>query len=537
MRSLSLWLLLPVLSLAFVWQTPAVTGRVVTSESLAREAGQSILLQGGNAIDAAVAAAFALGVVAPHRAGIGGGAILLIRPTGDAQPVVIDALETAPHMAQMRKIEGWPSVGVPGTLSGLITALDQYGTMGLSSVLSPAIQLAQRGVPVSAALHGAIEAYRSHLSQAASQVYLRRSRALQIGERLVQRDLAWTHRQIARDGVMAFYEGVLAQRTIHAAYDAWLSAQDLANYRPQMRRTIHTTYRGYDILTAPPPFTGGVQLLQCLNMLEPFDTPMLEHNSPEYVHVLAEVLRRSGFDRWQYAGDQGHVPLKQLISKEYAAIEAIPIQLDRMSRWDYVKDSPPLQQGSSSSAVVAASDAEGNMVVIAQTLHGTFGSGIMVPGTGILLNRAMADFSPPPSHTGSDSLVPELTVLNQVAPGKRPASPLLPVIVLQNGKPVMACANAGQIGSPSVALQILLNYIDFGMSIEAALATPRLQLDSEQERLFIEWGMSVNVPALVRKGHSVQRIRYIGQPQVVDATESLSPQPQNATDLEGVVSR
>ncbi len=488
---------------------------IAASHPLATETGIQILKEGGNAVDAAVAAAFVLGVVEPYHGGIGGGALILIRPARGDEPVVIDALEVAPESAYNRVSDGWKSVGIPGCVAGLVTALDQYGTQTLESIMAPAIRIAQEGFVIDEIFHNQIVEQRGKLLKSAesSRTYLPRGRALSTNQKLVSRDLAWSYRRIARDGARAFYQGIIAKRILHAANGNWFTPSDLANYRVQLRRPIYTSYRGYDVLAPPPPCAGGLQLLQCLNMLEPFDMAVLKSGLAEYVHVLAEVLQRSSLDRRMFIGDTNDIPVETLISKEYAAREAMPIQLTRVSRWNTSMERPPQQSSATSAVHVSVIDSDGNMVAISQTLHRAFGSGIMVPGTGIMLNNAVADFSDPlPPASDEEEEMPQPNLL---APGRRPATQLAPVILLYDGRPFLVAGSTGTSPAPSAVLQMILNIIDFGMNTEAAIGAPYIHQDSDQQKLLIEWGMPVNIPALVRKGHTIQRVSRLSHIQAV----------------------
>jgi gamma-glutamyltranspeptidase/glutathione hydrolase len=482
-------------------------GVVAAAHPLASKVGIEILQRGGNAVDAAVATAFALGVVEPNASGIGGGGFMLIYMAKSKEKVTIDYRAKAPGKAKANmfldrggeaavdqmKI-GYRSVAVPGTVAGLALALQKYGTMDLKEVMEPAIQLAEQGFPVSKLLNSMMATNAGKLSQfpAAARVFLKHGRPYRVGERLFQKDLAGTYRLIVENGPDVFYKGAIAQAIVDAMKQGGglITLEDLADYRPVLRPPVQGNYRGYEILSMGPPSSGGTQVIELLNILEGYDMARLGLNSPQSIAIMAEALKKVFADRAKYMGDPDFVkiPLAELLSKERAEKlrNGIKVETSRFPS-PAVAAGFPLQE-SMQTTHLSIADRAGNLVALTQSLDQFFGSGVVVPGTGILLNDEMGDFSPEPGEP------------NSIAPGKRPLSSMAPTLVLKEGKPYLSIGMPGATRIISVLPQILMNLIDHGLPIQEAVNAPRIHCVTGE--LYLESRIPKQVrDALARKGY------------------------------------
>lgn len=453
-------------------------GMVAAAHPLASAAGVEILQAGGNAIDAAVATALALNVVEPNASGLGGGGFMVIRFAKTGEVAVIDYRERAPgsatrdmYASEQAKKEKWTqlggkAVGVPGTLKGLEMALEQYGTMEFRRVAAPAIKLAEEGFTVSEMLSDIIKENYDKLvayNDPLKVPYLKDGLPLEPGDTLRNPDLASTLKLIAERGSDAFYQGPIGEAIVAAVNKNGgnMTMQDLADYRAVMREPVRGMYRGYEIISMPPPSSGGVHLIQILNIMENFDVRSMGHNSVQYVHTLAEALKLVFADRAAYMADPDFVkvPVKGLTSKEYAKTLAAQISPDKALT--EVKPGEPVKHEHESTTHIVVVDEQGNIVSLTQTINYFFGSGVMAEATGLVLNNEMDDFSTDPASVAA----PE--------PGKRPLSSMSPTIILKDGKPFMALGTPGATRIfPSLA-QVLMNIIDFGMGLDEAIEAPR----------------------------------------------------------------
>ncbi len=445
------------------------SGMVASAHGLASQAGVDILKKGGNAVDAAVAAAFVLGVVEPHASGIGGGGFMLVYLAKTKEVVAIDYRETAPAGARQDRLTadqarvGARAVNVPGMVAGLTTALDRYGTLDLKTILEPSIRFAEEGFVVNGLLHTmmANQAAKLRTFPEAAGTYLKGGRPYVAGERLRQDRLGRTYRMIAEQGAQVFYRGDIA-----AAIDkemkrrsGWLSREDLAAYRPIIRQPVKGSYRGYEVFSMPPP-SCGVLVIELLHILEGYDIGSRRHNGADNIQLMAEAMRRVFMDKARFIGDPDFVrlPLEDMLSEGYAADIRKGIQAGQVNR---KVGMPKVQDYESDQTThVSVADKEGNLVSLTHTLNGFFGSGIVVTGTGILLNNEMSDFG------GGKP--------NRMKPGKRPASNMSPCILLKDGEPYMALGMAGATRIVSGIPQILINMIDYGMDIQRAIEAPRI---------------------------------------------------------------
>lgn len=456
-------------------------GVVAAANPEASKIGVEVMKKGGNAVDAAVATAFAISVFEPNASGIGGGGFMLIRMAKTGKTVVIDYREKAPAKAtpdmfvldENGKVVndeitvGGKASGVPGTVAGLLTALEKYGTMKRADVMAPAIKHASEGIIVSKNLEGIIQDNYEKLVKfdAASEVYLKDGLPYEAGDRLVNKDLAATLTKISKEGKKAFYEGEVAKKIADEVQKqgGLITVEDLKNYTIEEREPVVGKYRDYTIISCPPASSGGTHIVQLLNMVENYDLKAMGDNTPESWHVWAESMKQAFADRAEYMGDTAYVkvPLKGLTSKEYAKEVVKKIDLEKAGK--DVKIGDPSKYESGSTTHFSVMDKDGNMVAVTQTINYFFGSGVVVPGTGIMMNNEMDDF------------VPQKNMKNSIEGGKRPLSSMSPTLVLDpKNRPLMTIGSPGATRIiPAVALTIS-NVIDHGMTLQEAINAPRI---------------------------------------------------------------
>ena len=487
-------------------------GMVAAAHPLAAQAGVDVMKAGGNAIDAAIATALTLNVVEPNASGLGGGGFMVIRFAKTGDVAVIDYREKAPasatrdmYASDQAKKELWTqlggkAIGVPGTLKGLEMALQMYGTLAFADVAAPAIKLAEEGFEVSSELSGIIKDNYEKLARYNDPdkvPYLCDGLPLEPGDILRNPELAATFRLIAEKGSDALYRGPVGEAIVAAVNKSGgnMTMQDLADYNAVMRTPVRGTYRGLEIISMPPPSSGGTHLIEILNVMENYDVKALGHNTPAYMHTLAEVLKLVFADRAAYMADADFVkvPVTGLTSKEYAKTLFNQISPDKVLR--ELKPGEPENFEHESTTHLTVIDEEGNIVSLTQTINYFFASGVMAEGTGLLLNNEMDDFSTNPNSVSA----PE--------PGKRPLSSMSPTIILKDGKPFMALGTPGATRIfPSMA-QIIMNVVDFGMGLDEAIEAPRMFCSSSAGKpgtLFVESRIPVEVrEALTALGHTV----------------------------------
>jgi len=506
-------------------------GVVATVHPLADRAAREAFDQGGNAIDAAVAAGLTLGVVDGFNSGIGGGCFIVIRTT-DGKAVAIDGRETAPAAASrdlfVRDGEADPAlsrtgalaVGVPGALAAYAAALDAHGTMSLAELLGPAAAIAAGGFELDAAYVSRLASVADELKDfpESRRILLQPDgRPWPVGHRLVQRDLAASYRAITAGGIDWFYRGPFAEET-----SDWMrrnggivTRQDFRDYRAKQREPVRTTYRGFEILGFPPPSSGGVHLAQILNILERFDLRAMGSESAEFVHVVAEAMKLAFADRAHWLGDPDFAEVPRgLVDKAYARTLSRRIRPGRAGEVAGHGTPPDLGAFGGHTTHFTTADAEGNWVAITATINTTFGAKVIVPGTGIVLNNEMDDFSAQPGKPNFFGLVG--AEANAVEAGKRPLSSMSPTIVLKDGQPVFA---AGAAGGPTIISQTLLaviQFVDFGRMPTEALEQPRFHHQWKPDRLRIERGFGGEVlDALRAKGHELEVVDEFGACQAI----------------------
>ena len=508
-------------------------GMVATQHSLASQVGADLLQQGGNAVDAAVGVGFALAVVLPRAGNLGGGGFMLLHLAKENQTIALDYREMAPaaayrdmYLDQHGRVDknkarfSHAAAGVPGTVAGLLHAHRKYGKLSLAKVMGPALALAEQGFPITHDLADKLTHY-SHVRKnpAARQAYYKADGSpYRAGEILRQPDLAWSLKQIMSHGQSAFYQGAIADRIVAEmkAHNGLITHQDLAQYRVVERAPVKGVYRGYEIASMPPPSSGGVHLVQMLNTLANFPITEMGYGSSRAIHTMTEAMKWAYADRSQYLGDPDfvEVPVAALISKAYAAKIADKIDPDQAVPSSQIKPGLKLPAESRDTTHYSIMDADGNAVANTYTLNFSFGSGIMVPGTGILLNNEMDDFAAKPGTPNAFGLLGGDA--NKIEPGKRPLSSMTPTLVFKDGKPYMATGSPGGSLIITSTLQVISNVVDHGMNIASAVSSPRFHHQWQPDKLFMEPGFSPDTQALLRaKGQQIKSANSMGSAQSI----------------------
>ncbi len=504
-------------------------GMVVSSEANASQAGLQMLQQGGNAVDAAVAVGFALAVTHPFAGNLGGGGFMLIR-LASGEAVFVDYREQAPGKATHNmyldaqgnviphaSIVGALSSGVPGTVAGLALAERKYGKLGLARVMQPAIRLARDGFTVSYPLSQSLEASHKLLAQFAEsrRIYLRNGKYWQPGEIFQQPELAATLQLIARQGPQAFYRGPIAGQiaTTMRKLGGIITRDDLAAYQPKLRAPLVGKFRGYTVITSPPPSSGGVALIEMLNILDPLD--LGAPDSFQSMHLMTEAMRRAYADRSEYLGDSDFVsvPVARLTSLAYAETLRQQIVGSKPDAPVAPGKLQPAEAGDTTHFSVV--DAQGNAVSNTYTLNGGYGSGVTVEGAGFLLNDEMDDFAAKPGTPNMFGLVQGEA--NSIAPRKRPLSSMTPTIVVRNGQPRLVLGAPGGGTIINTVLEVMLNVLAFNMDVLEAVLTPRFHNQWMPDKVFVEkWGFSADTLSLLRQaGYTVQVIGHIGECEAI----------------------
>ncbi|HWP81948.1 MAG TPA: gamma-glutamyltransferase [Bacteroidota bacterium] len=542
---LSVCVVLPLTPTVFPASKDPVRGRkgmVVSADEFASRVGIEILKKGGNAVDAAVAVGFTLAVTFPQAGNIGGGGFMVIR-MADGRTTTIDYREKAPAAAHRdmyldeagnfvsaKSEMGHLSAGVPGSVAGLLYALEKYGTRRREQVMQPAIDFAERGFPVSYRLAGSLKEDLEKLSMfpATKKIFTKNGTAYEEGDILVQRDLAETLKRIQRLGRDGFYKGRTADLIVREMQrgGGLITHADLESYQPVERPPILGSYRGYEIVSIGPPSSGGIALVQLLNLLEGFDLRATGFGSSKTIALMAEAMKLVYADRAQYLGDSDFypVPIEKLISKEYAA--------ERRRLIDTVKATPSSQVAHGSVEIREGSetthysivDRWGNAVSVTTTINSWFGSFVVVEGAGFLLNNEMDDFSAKPGVPNQYGLLGGEA--NAIEPGKRMLSAMTPTIVLKDQKPFLLVGSPGGSTIITTVLQVITNVIDFGMHIQEAIDAPRIHHQWYPDTLMYEKrGMVVDVlENLKRRGYALrERDGYQGRAEgiVIDAERGL----------------
>ena len=527
--------LLPIVDYQSVYHpTIGKNGMVVSQRLLASQIGANILQNGGNAIDAAVATAFALSVVLPRAGNLGGGGFMLVYLAKEDKTIAIDYREKAPSRAtqdlfldsngEYDKTKARFSLlaaGVPGTVAGLALALEKYGTMSWSEVITPALNLAKNGFEVTHDLENILSLYKKRLTSnlAASKAYYKKDKVpYRAGETLKLPDLAWSLQQLKSYGPKAFYEGKIAHKIVDEMKrnGGIISLEDLANYHVSEREPLKGTYKGFDIISMPPSSSGGVHLIQMLNILESFSLKEMGFGSSDYIHLLSEAMKRAYADRSKFLGDMdfAEVPLLGLTNKEYAKELLEKISLDKVTPSIEVLVGDPMPYESPDTTHFSVMDKMGNAVSNTYTLNFSYGSGIVIPGTGFFMNNEMDDFSSKPGTPNAFGLIG--AEANAIAPFKRPLSSMTPTIIFKDDKPYIIVGSPGGSRIITTVLQVVLNLLEFNMNIAQAVASPRIHHQWLPDILLVESGFSQDtINLLEEKGHQLKESRTMGSVQAI----------------------
>lgn len=497
---------------------------VASDHYLASKAGADVLKKGGNAVDAAIATSLAISVLRNQSTGIGGGGFMLFH-SARGENIVIDYREVAPAKASRDmyldkndappgkkpvpglSTKGYKAIAVPGNLAGLDYILNKYGTMKLKDLIRPAIKYAEAGFEVDQHFAGASKSvYEKGAPAELKKIFFTNGKPKKTGEWQKNPELAATLKLIAAKGVNEFYKGSIARKIAAAMQKngGLISLADLANYKPKIRKPLTGKYKGYEIITMPPPSSGGTVLLEILNITEPFNIGWNStgFGSSRHVHLVTEAMKHAYADRAEYMGDPDfvRVPVDMLVSKTHA--EKIRKKIDEN------KTFPPEYYGSKmlnddhGTTHYSVLDKFGNIVSATETVNTYFGSQVVIPGTGILMNNEMDDFSIQPGVPNAFGLIGNQN--NAIQAGKKPLSSMTPTIVLKDKKPFMVVGASGGPRIISGTLQAIMNVIDFGMNVEEAVSSPRFHHQWMPDQLFIEKEMPVDVREnLIKKGHEL----------------------------------
>lgn len=496
--------------------TKGVNGMVTAIEPLAAQAGRDILAQGGNAVDAAVATGFALAVTHPEAGNIGGGGFMMISLPELDEVIALDYREAAPAAAYRdmllnekgdydpdRAIYSYLGTGVPGSVMGMTEALKKYGTLPLRQVMAPAIKLAEDGYILNYAKEEAFKNNIDDLKRDPSTVefFLKDDgTTYKMGERLKQPLMARTLNIIAAEGAKGFYEGEIAELIVEEMKSnrGLISLDDLKNYNAIERKPIIGTFRGHDIYTMPPASSGGIHLVQMLNILEGYDLKAMGHNSADYIAVLVEAMRRAYADRSEYLGDPAFtdVPVEELINKAYADRLRAQININEASLSTDVNPGLEAPYESPQTTHYSVMDKDGGAVSVTTTINLAYGGGGSVDGAGFFLNNEMDDFSAKAGVPNAFGLIGG--VANQIEPGKRPLSSMTPTIVQQDGEVVLVTGSPGGSTIINIVMQMVLNVIEFNMNIAEASVAPRVHHQWLPDVVMTEAGVSRDTLDILR---------------------------------------
>ncbi|ERS85678.1 gamma-glutamyltransferase [Marinobacter sp. C1S70] len=509
-------------------------GMVATSHTLATEVALKVLKDGGNAIDAAVTAGFALAVTQPRSGNIGGGGFLVYSPGNGDAPEAIDYRETAPaaatetmfqdqdgNVVSERSRFSHKAAGVPGTVAGLALALERHGTLSLSQALAPAIRLAREGFVVPHRFTEGLEQARDRLERwpaTRATFYIKDGSAPQPGEVFRQPELADTLQRIAEQGVKGFYEGETAQLIVAEMQrgEGLITLEDLRNYEPAVRQPVHGTYRGFDIYSMSPPSSGGTHIVQILNILEDYPIGDWGHNSANTIHHMAEAMKLAYADRSEYLGDTDFVavPLQGLTSKGYADQLRASIKADKARPAGEIAPGKPGPRESPETTHFSVVDRWGNAVSNTYTINFSYGSGITVAGAGFLLNNEMDDFSAKPGVPNAYGLIGGEA--NKVEPGKRMLSSMSPTIVRKDDRNFLVTGSPGGSRIITTTLQVIMNVIDHNMNIQTAVSAPRIHHQWLPDEIRVEQGISPDTLDLLRaRGHTINTGSAMGAIQSI----------------------
>ncbi len=513
-----------------VW---SANGMVASQEAIASKVGLQILQDGGNAVDAGVAVGFALAVTLPRAGNIGGGGFMMIHDAKSDKTVALDYRERAPSKAfrdmylnadgdadpVLSRFHGL-AVGVPGTVAGLIKALDEYGTMDLKDVMAPAIDLAKNGVIVTAEFSDSLINLEERLKKwnSTKKVFYKGDEYYQAGDILKQPELAATLEKIANEGAKGFYEGEVAEKIVKAINDAdgIMSLEDLASYEAKFRDVVEGNYRGYKIVSMPPPSSGGAHIIQMLNILEDFPISQMGHNTSNTIHVMSEAMKLAYADRAEYLGDTDfvEVPLSGLTSKDYAKELRGTMPRYTASDSSKIKQGNPIPYESDETTHFSIVDKDGNAISNTYTLNFSYGTGLVAEGTGVLLNNELDDFSAKPGVPNGYGLIGGDA--NAVAGNKRPLSSMSPTLVFDDNGLFLVTGSPGGSRIITTVLQIIMNVIDHDMNIAEATHATRIHHQWLPDEIRVEKDLNKDTINLLKQmGHKVVVKAVMGSTQSI----------------------
>ncbi len=516
----------------------AAQGMVASQEALATQIGVDILKQGGNAVDAAVAVGFALAVTLPRAGNLGGGGFMIVHEADSEETVAIDYREKAPlgsdrdmyldeegnansTLSRFHRL----AVGVPGTVAGMTLALEKYGSMKLADVIAPAIELAEKGIVVTPDLSDSLKNLADRLKQwpSSEKVFYKADGVpYEPGETLIQSDLANSLKLISEQGANAVYQGEIGEKIVAEvqADGGVMTMQDLQDYQAVVREPVRGDYRGYEIVSMPPPSSGGIHIVQILNILENFPIGFTGHNSADTIHLMAEAMKMAYADRSEYLGDSdfAQVPIKGLTSKEYAKELSQKINQYHAASAEDIKPGDPLPYESNETTHYSVVDKDGNAVSNTYTINFSYGTGLVAEGTGILLNNEMDDFSAKPGVPNAYGLIGGEA--NAIEASKRPLSSMSPTMVLKDGNLFLVTGSPGGSRIITTTLQVIMNVIDHGMNVAEATNAARIHHQWLPDEIRVEKGLSKDtVEELIEKGHKVKVNNVMGSTQSIMLTE------------------
>ncbi|MCP3870812.1 MAG: gamma-glutamyltransferase [Gammaproteobacteria bacterium] len=518
----------------------AAQGMVATSHHEATRVALDVLKAGGNAIDAAVTAGFVLAVTQPRSGNIGGGGFMLVSSEKTGEVDAIDYREKAPkgafeklfqdqdgNVVKERSRFSHLSAGVPGTVAGLALALEKYGTLSLKEVLAPAIKLAEEGFVVPKRFSDGLKQRKDRLQKwpSSTEVFYKADGGYyETGELFRQPDLARTLKRISDQGIKGFYEGETAQLIVEdmKKHEGLITLEDLKAYKPVIRKPVQGNYRGYDIYSMSPPSSGGAHIVQILNVLEPYPIGRYGHNSARTIHLMAEAMKRAYADRSKYLGDSDFVkvPLAGITSKPYAAELRASIDPFFATPSTEVGPGDPTPYESNETTHFSVVDQYGNAVSNTYTINFSYGSGIVVPGAGFILNNEMDDFSAKPGVPNAYGLLGGKA--NAIEPGKRMLSSMSPTIVKKDGKNFLVTGSPGGSRIITTTLQVIMNVIDHGMNVQSAVNAPRIHHQWLPDEIRIEEGLSADTVSLLQsQGHQVKKKSAMGAIQSIMIKEGM----------------
>lgn len=506
------------------------SGMVVSQNQSSSDIGVEILNMGGNAIDAAVAVGFSLAITLPRAGNIGGGGFMLVYLNDEKKTIAVDFRSAAPKNLSKndflflknnydQRRYGYKASGVPGTVAGLLQTHDRYGKLPLKKILQPVIKQAQKGIQVSYDLNQAIgSADQISLNNESKNIYYQNNRPMKEHLLMKRPDLAWTLREIARNGEEAFYTGSIAKKIVQAMQEngGYISAKDLQEYKPRFAEPIQTTYRNHTVLAHPPPAGGAAVLLEGLNILENFSTDEIGPNSASFLHLFAEALQRGHMDRSRYMGDPQFydVPIKKIISKKRANSLAKTINFEEATPPSALNPDSLFYEGENTTHY-SIIDKHGNVVSNTYTLGYSFGSGVTIPGTGILMDNQMNNFA---YQYGDPEVIDRsASIGNRFEPGKRPMSTMTPIIIFdENNELKLITGSPGGALIPAAVLRVVTGVIDFNLNLGEATMLPRLHKDWPYKNLRLEKGFSKDTLQILESyGHELEESKTMGSTQSI----------------------